>query len=111
MNLCQETSGFLFKHGCGRPSFLTCGLCHKPVCAQHARPAAPEGFRCIACALAGGPPPAEDTSAEWDDDDPYFYSGRHHADSGGPPDGMDFTDGDRASTGAGGDWEDDAGGS
>ena len=31
MNLCQETSGFLFKHRCGRPAFMTCLACKKPI--------------------------------------------------------------------------------
>lgn len=110
MNLCQETSGFLFSHRCGRPSFLTCATCHKAVCAQHARPTGLEGFRCVTCALAASPSGASD--AESDDDDPYFYSSRHHARDGGPPDALDFTDGDRSATaGEGGGWEDDAEGS
>lgn len=108
MNLCQETSGFLFSHRCGRPSFMTCLTCLKPICAQHARPAIPEGFRCIACALVTGNP--NDSHVDHDgDEDPYFYRNEH---AGAAPDAMDFTDGDRtAITTEGGTWEDDAGGS
>jgi hypothetical protein len=117
MNLCQETSGFLFKHRCGRPSFMTCLTCRKPICAQHARAVKPEGFRCIACTTAAIPPGGgyvfvSTDSDDWDDDDPYYYR-RHHTDSGGgQPDGMDFTDGDRSAVSdEGGGWEEDAAGS
>lgn len=117
MNLCQETSGFLFKHRCGRPSFMTCMTCFKPICAQHARPAAPEGFRCIACALAAAPPSGggdvDNDRDTWDDDDPYYYSQKYRSEPGGQqPDGLDFTDGDRSAVSdEGGGWEEDAAGS
>lgn len=117
MNLCQEMSGFLFRHSCGRPAHMMCGRCAKPICAQHARPQPPESFLCVSCAVTSPPPGDHDRSdsggGDWDDDDPHFYSRDYHQKSGGnPPDGMDFTDGDRASTGGeGGAWEEDAGGS
>ena len=117
MNLCQETSGFLFKHRCGRPSFMTCVTCGKPICAQHARKVPPESFRCIACSLAAAPPSGVSgavIAGSWDDDDPYYYSHHHHGRGGGgeQPAGLDFTDGDRSAlTEDGAGWEDDAAGS
>lgn len=117
MNLCQEMSGFLFKHACGRIANMVCGRCARPICPQHARPMPPESFVCVTCALTGPAPPPRDRDSssdggDWDDDDdPHFYSRDYHNRSGGePPDGMDFTDGDRSSTGGdAGEWEADAG--
>lgn len=116
MNPCQETSGFLFSHRCGRPGVLVCMRCHKYVCQQHARSRGPDGMLCVTCArgdvAAGG---GSDSDSD-DNDDPYFYSsryrqrsGRKNDDDGDDP--VDFTEGDQSALETGGDWGDDMGGS
>jgi hypothetical protein len=109
---CQETSGFLFAHVCGRPSVFSCQRCGKRICAQHARPSPPEAFLCITCARAGG---VDDTDSDRDDDDddPYFYASDYRQRSW-TSDPMDFQEGDRAALddeAAGGGWETVEGGS
>jgi hypothetical protein len=120
MNPCQETSGFLFPHPCGRPGVLRCTRCGKFICMQHARPQAGEQFLCVTCARLAASTADTDTDSggsggDWgDDDDPYFYSSRYRARAGGTePDPKDFTEGDQAALDEdeGGDFEDDQGAS
>ena len=112
MDNCQETSGFLFSHRCGRPGLFSCAQCHKRICPQHARPQPPEAFLCVTCAQ--GTSDAGWGSDDDDDDDPYFYSSRHRRRSGSSDqdDPMDFTEGDQAKLDDKDDaFEDDMGGS
>jgi hypothetical protein len=116
MNPCQETSGFLFPHPCGRPGVLRCVKCGKFICMEHARPQEMEQFLCVTCSRLADDE-GDSGGAAWDrdddEDDPYFYSSRYRAQSGAPaPDPQDFTEGDRAALeGEGGAFEDDMGGS
>jgi hypothetical protein len=115
MNPCQETSGFLFPHVCGRPGVLRCTRCGKLICMQHSRPQALEQFLCVTCArtaTAGDTDTEGGGGGDWgdDDDNPYFYSSRYRARAGGAePDPKDFTEGDQAAfdEDEGGDFEDD----
>jgi hypothetical protein len=111
---CQETSGFLFAHVCGRPSVFGCSRCGKRICAQHARPTPPEAFLCVTCARTAGTTGGADVDDD-DGDDPYFYASSYRERSGfaEPADPMDFQEGDRAALGdeAGGGWEEDVAGS
>lgn len=113
MNPCDETSGFLFSHRCGRPGLLSCSACGKRICQQHARPRLPEGFQCVTCAHAGGGNDAGDSGDSEDDDDPFFYSARYRTRAGTRDNGpMDFTEGDQGVLDDRGDaFEDDMGGS
>ena len=45
---CKEQAGFLIKHECKRTPELTCSICGKDVCNDHARET-DEGFACITC--------------------------------------------------------------
>lgn len=116
---CQETSGFLFAHVCGRPSVFSCVRCGKRICMQHARPSPPEAFLCITCAQVAGADRDRDrdrdSDSDSDDDDPYFYATDYRRRSGmtSAADPMDLQEGDRAALqeDAGGAWEEDAGGS
>jgi hypothetical protein len=112
---CQETSGFLFSHPCGRPASFTCVRCGKRICAQHMRPSPPEAFLCISCARTQD---TDSGSTDHDDEnggDPYFYADdyRSRSDFAETGDAMDFQEGDRSALGEdeGGAWEDDTGGS
>jgi len=111
---CQETSGFLFAHVCGRPSLFSCVRCGRRICAQHARPSPPEAFLCISCARGEG---HDDRGADHDNggDDPYFYADDYRRRSGftESSDPLDFQEGDRAVLGEDEEdrWENDVGGS
>lgn len=98
MESCQETSGFLFSHRCGRPGVLSCQQCHKRICPLHARAQPPEAFLCVSCAAQGQV--VAGTGTDWDsddDDDPHFYSRRHRRkkDKDNDDESMDFTEGDQ----------------
>jgi hypothetical protein len=113
---CQETSGFLFAHLCGRPSVFSCARCAKRICVQHARPQPPEAFICVTCARTAGDRRSDsDTDIEDDRDDPYFYAEDYRSRAGftDTSDPRDFQEGDRAAEAdeAGEDWENDTGGS
>src|SRR5689334_15916444 len=96
---CQETSGFLFSHVCGRPGVFSCARCGKRICPQHARPSPPEAFLCVSCARAQGA--ATDADADDEGTDPYFYADDYRRRSGvtGQSDPLDFQEGDRAALG------------
>ena len=99
---CGETSGFLFKHDCGREAAANCHLCGKAVCALHTRTAEGQIF-CITCLkrwLEGRPEeekqqvlqqqaqqqaaqqpsqqPAYYSSPWYTYDDPYWYTDYHY---------------------------------
>jgi hypothetical protein len=119
MTECQETSGFLFTHACGRPATHGCAQCQKRVCPQHCRPWQPGTYLCLSCVRTALNTPKPPTII-YIDDDPYFYRMHnyghytwhtyHH--EGSPPtvpphDPADFTEGDRAAlSGGGGDFAD-----
>ena len=110
---CQETSGFLFEHPCGRPSVASCARCARRICLQHARPR-PQAFICVTCAAAAND--RSDNVGDIDDEgDPYFYAADYRSRAGftQTSDPLDFQEGDRAALGdeAGEAWETDAGGS
>jgi hypothetical protein len=111
--ICNETAGFLFKHACSRLSERACGLCGKPVCAEHAHEAQGQTF-CTSCARQYLRTP--DQRSGFHRDDPYFYAGSyyhgygryghgswgsshvHHADTSSPQhDPHDFTEADAES--------------
>jgi hypothetical protein len=99
MNICQETSGFLFAHHCGRPGLFACVQCGKSICEQHGVLKPPEGLLCVTCHRTTMGSSESDWGSEDDDsDDPHFYSSRYRSRAGGaePDDPMDFTEGDRA---------------
>jgi hypothetical protein len=114
MERCQETSGFLFNHRCGRPGAVTCATCQRLVCAQHARTVSQGRSLCVTCLRRE--PGSTTADSTWNDD-PYFYSSRYHGTSPGDPstsDPMDYTEGDQgrlADPDAGEPFEDDMGGS
>lgn len=47
--LCQENSGFLFRHRCDRFAQTVCGRCGKPVCNEHSH-RLEDGMVCTCCA-------------------------------------------------------------
>jgi len=86
--MCQETSGFLFSHRCGRFAVQACMYCGKALCEAHAHPGA-EGVACTSCmkqrpkdeseADKSNRPARDDDSDDdndsWDDS-PYSYGER-----------------------------------
>jgi len=79
--VCQEKSGFLFKHDCPYPADQTCQRCHKPICSRHTR-YQEELVVCIRCsrrpAAGAGPQPADRTGRHYYDDS-YDYGHRHYS--------------------------------
>lgn len=95
---CAETSGFLFRHDCGRDAQAQCQLCGKPICAMHTRAAEAQIF-CITCLkkwLEGRPAEQQQAAQQaaqqpleqqrrvyygspwYTYDDPYWYTSRHY---------------------------------
>ncbi|MDA7541201.1 hypothetical protein N8639_00005, partial [bacterium] len=81
--VCNETSGFLFKHRCSNRASLNCKKCNKPICGEHSR-TADTAIRCIECAKKKS---QGDQSRNLDnsnvdhrgyDNDPYFYGHRNY---------------------------------
>lgn len=77
--VCQEKSGFLFKHACAYLAEQACQQCRKPICSRHAR-ILEDQLVCIACSKQGARPdgvrpgPTDNTYY----DDSYSYAGRHY---------------------------------
>ena len=69
---CQETSGFLFAHGCDQPAMGACGSCGKQICLLHTR-LLPEGTMCVGCARQRPPSYSTDEKSKQDPDDPFLY--------------------------------------
>lgn len=77
--LCQECSGFLFRHRCDRFAKTVCGRCSKPICNEH-RHYLQDGVVCTGCArqavcgtdLANVPSRRSGTNADSMLDDPFL---------------------------------------
>jgi hypothetical protein len=76
--MCNETTGFLFRHQCNQNPLTRCQTCDKPICEEHERPL--DGMiLCVTCnraetrrrGLKGGRRRAYD-------DDPYYYGGTYY---------------------------------
>ncbi len=112
--VCNETTGFLFKHQCDRYPQKRCEACNKPICPDHERPL--DGMiLCVACNRAETRRRGLKVRPQRGyDDDPYFYGGtyypgygyygpRHHTQfhahdaSGGQADPNDLNAGDAES--------------
>lgn len=85
--ICNEKSGFLFDHHCGRSVAVSCARCSKPVCNDHFREADNDDAICISCAKTELTSLGRDQKtskrgygrhSRWRDDDPYFYGGYHY---------------------------------
>jgi len=115
---CQETSGFLFSHGCGEFATSRCEKCGKDICDRHTVHAA-DRVCCTTCGKEDRTPPPRSTGRRAYDpyyDYPYYYASIHYTDYHGSRD--DFTDSDEAAVAGGaiaanelGVFEDDMGGS
>ncbi len=81
-SVCNESSGFLFRHDCFRPPTDACSRCGKPVCEDHRREVDGQVV-CIGCAKRRVNRSSRQSIRgrryhDSYDYDPYFYGGYHY---------------------------------
>ena len=80
--VCNENSGFLFRHPCDRPANQVCSLCQRPVCSDHAHVGDANQLFCTSCTkksrrITRGHQRQRGYRDDDFYDDPYFYGPRY----------------------------------
>ena len=77
--VCNETTGFLFKHRCNQESKNHCDACNKPICPDHER-RLEELLLCVSCNRAESQRRGlKNRPMSGYDDDPYYYGNRYYS--------------------------------
>ncbi len=74
--ICNEKSGFLFRHACGENSDATCSECQKPVCYAHQK-TTDAGDLCTTCTKKWRR--EQNQNEVYEDDDPYMHSAYYYS--------------------------------
>ncbi len=76
--VCNESTGFLFRHRCDRYPQNRCEACNKPICPDHERPL-DTLMLCVACNRAETRRRGlKNSPRRGYDDNPYFYGGTYY---------------------------------
>ena len=77
--MCNEKTGFLFRHPCDRYPQNRCDACNKPICPDHERPLEEGMILCVACYRAETRRRGLSIHHHRRyDDDPYYYGGTYY---------------------------------